>query len=101
MTTQGPIHIDSRARFEILGAILLAMFLSALDQTIVGTALPRIVTDLRGNELYVWVVTIYLLTSTVTGPIYGKISDLVGRRPIAGAVALQHGAHHVRNAVKR
>ncbi len=79
---QGPLHIDSRARFEILGAILLAMFLSALDQTIVGTALPRIVTDLHGNELYVWVVTIYLLTSTVTGPIYGKISDLVGRRPM-------------------
>jgi EmrB/QacA subfamily drug resistance transporter len=78
----GPLHIDQRARFEILGAILLAMFLSALDQTIVGTALPRIVTDLKGNELYVWVVTIYLLTSTVTGPIYGKISDLVGRRPM-------------------
>ncbi len=86
MTTQlqgaGPMHIDQRARFEILGAILLAMFLSALDQTIVGTALPRIVTDLHGNDLYVWVVTIYLLTSTVTGPIYGKISDLFGRRPM-------------------
>ncbi|HET7140925.1 MAG TPA: MDR family MFS transporter [Candidatus Limnocylindria bacterium] len=82
MTTQGGIHIDSRARFEILGAILLAMFLSALDQTIVGTALPRIVSDLKGNDLYVWVVTIYLLTSTVTGPIYGKISDLYGRRPM-------------------
>jgi EmrB/QacA subfamily drug resistance transporter len=82
MTNPGPIQIDQRARFEILGAILLAMFLSALDQTIVGTALPRIVTDLKGNELYVWVVTIYLLTSTVTGPIYGKISDLYGRRPM-------------------
>jgi EmrB/QacA subfamily drug resistance transporter len=78
----GPLHIDQRARFEILGAILLAMFLSALDQTIVGTALPRIVSDLKGNDLYVWVVTIYLLTSTVTGPIYGKISDLLGRRPM-------------------
>lgn len=82
MTNEGPIHIDQRARFEILGAILLAMFLSALDQTVVGTALPVIVTDLHGNELYVWVVTIYLLTSTVTGPIYGKISDLYGRRPM-------------------
>jgi EmrB/QacA subfamily drug resistance transporter len=58
------------------------MFLSALDQTVVGTALPRIVTDLAGNELYVWVVTIYLLTATVSGPIYGKLSDLFGRRPM-------------------
>ena len=67
---------------EILGAVLLTMFLSALDQTIVGTALPRIVTELTGNELYVWVVTIYLLTATVSGPIYGKLSDLFGRRPM-------------------
>ncbi|MGH2386329.1 MAG: MDR family MFS transporter [Candidatus Limnocylindria bacterium] len=77
-----PVHIDHRARMEILGAILLTIFLSALDQTVVGTALPRIVTDLSGNELYVWVVTIYLLTATVTGPIYGKLSDQFGRRPM-------------------
>jgi MFS family permease len=77
-----PVHVDQRARMEILGAILLTMFLSALDQTVVGTALPRIVTDLSGNQLYVWVVTIYLLTATVTGPIYGKLSDQFGRRPM-------------------
>ncbi len=77
-----PIHIDQRARMEILGAILLTMVLSALDQTVVGTALPRIVTDLSGNELYTWVVTVYLLTATVTGPIYGKLSDQFGRRPM-------------------
>lgn len=77
-----PVHIDHRARMEILIAVLLTMFLSALDQTVVGTALPRIVTDLAGNELYVWVVTIYLLTATVSGPIYGKLSDLFGRRPM-------------------
>jgi MFS family permease len=65
---------------QILFAILLGLFLSALDQTIVGTALPRVVTDLSGNELYTWVVTIYLLTSTITGPIYGKLSDQFGRR---------------------
>src|SRR4029077_544071 len=59
-----------------------ALFLFALDQTVVGTALPRIVTDLRGNSLYTWVVTVYLLTSTISGPIYGKLSDLFGRRPI-------------------
>ena len=77
-----PVQMDHRARMEILGAILLTMFLSALDQTIVGTALPRIVTDLNGNALYVWVVTVYLLAATITGPIYGKLSDLFGRRPI-------------------
>jgi EmrB/QacA subfamily drug resistance transporter len=77
-----PVTIDHRARMEILGAILLTVFLSALDQTVVGTALPRIVTDLSGNELYVWVVTVYLLAATVTGPIYGKLSDQFGRRPM-------------------
>jgi EmrB/QacA subfamily drug resistance transporter len=77
-----PVQIDHRARLEILGAILLTMFLSALDQTVVGTALPRIVTELSGNELYVWVVTVYLLAATVTGPIYGKLSDQFGRRPM-------------------
>ncbi len=74
------LHIDPRARFEILFAILLGLFLSALDQTIVGTALPTIVTDLHGNQLYTWVVTIYLLTATITGPIYGKLSDQFGRK---------------------
>ena len=63
-----PVAMSHRARMEILFAILLALFLSALDQTIVGTALPRIVTDLGGNDLYTWVVTIYLLTATITGP---------------------------------
>jgi EmrB/QacA subfamily drug resistance transporter len=77
-----PVSVDRRARFEILAAVLLALFLAALDQTIVGTALPRILTDLRGTELYTWVVTVYLLTSTVTGPLYGKLSDLFGRRPM-------------------
>jgi EmrB/QacA subfamily drug resistance transporter len=77
-----PVEVSRRARNEILVAILLGLFLSALDQTIVGTALPTIVTDLKGNDLYVWVVTIYLITSTVTGPMYGKLSDLFGRKPM-------------------
>ena len=82
-TADGPaIELSPRARLEILGAILLAMFLFALDQTVVGTALPRIVTDLNGNNLYTWVVTVYLLTATISGPVYGKLSDLFGRRPI-------------------
>jgi EmrB/QacA subfamily drug resistance transporter len=76
------IELSRRARFEVLGAILLALLLGALDQTIVGTALPTIVTDLRGNDLYTWVVTIYLLTSTIAVPFYGKLSDYYGRKPL-------------------
>ncbi|HET9481926.1 MAG TPA: MDR family MFS transporter, partial [Candidatus Polarisedimenticolia bacterium] len=76
------LGLSPRAKLEILGAVLLALFLGALDQTIVGTALPRIVTDLGGNEYYTWVVTIYLLTSTITVPFYGKLSDLYGRKPM-------------------
>lgn len=77
----GPIvRVDPQARMQILFAILMTLFLSALDQTIVGTALPTIVTDLQGNDLYTWVVTVYLLTATITGPVYGKLSDQFGRR---------------------
>jgi EmrB/QacA subfamily drug resistance transporter len=76
------LGLSMRAKFEILGAVLLGMFLSALDQTIVGPVLPKIVSDLHGSDFYTWAVTIYLLTSTVTVPIYGKLSDLYGRKPI-------------------
>jgi EmrB/QacA subfamily drug resistance transporter len=75
-------NLSQRQKTEILGAILLALFLFALDQTVVGTALPRISTALNGQSLYAWAFTIYLLTSTITGPIYGKLSDLYCRRPI-------------------
>ena len=71
-----------RAKQGIVVAIMLALFLGALDQTIVGTALPRIITELNGANLYTWVVTIYLLASTVTVPIYGKLSDMYGRKPL-------------------
>jgi EmrB/QacA subfamily drug resistance transporter len=76
------VAIDPRARRQIVAAVMLGLFLAALDQTIVGTALPRIVTDLRGNEIYTWAFTAYLLTATISGPIYGKLSDLFGRRPV-------------------
>ena len=76
------LGLSQRQKLEILGAVLLGLFLVALDQTIVGTALPRIVTDLGGNDLYTWVVTIYLLTSTITVPFYGKLSDIYGRKPM-------------------
>ena len=79
---RAPIELPHRVRMEILFAVLLGILLAALDQTIVGTALPVIVTDLNGNDVYVWAFTAYLLTATVSGPIYGKLSDLYGRRPI-------------------
>ena len=87
------VQLSQRTKLEIYGAILLVLFLFALDQTVVGTALPVIITELGGNDLYVWAVTVYLLTSTISGPIWGKLSDLFGRRPILlGSVALFIGA---------
>jgi EmrB/QacA subfamily drug resistance transporter len=76
------LGLDQRTKFEILGAIMLGLFLGALDQTIVGPVLPTIVTQLHGADLYTWVVTVYLLTSTVSVPIYGKLSDLYGRKQL-------------------
>ncbi|MEV5753351.1 MDR family MFS transporter [Actinoallomurus sp. NPDC052308] len=66
----------------LIVAVLGGMFLAMLDQTIVGTSLPRIVADLRGEDLYTWVVTAYLLTSTITVPLYGRLSDVHGRKPL-------------------
>ncbi|MFD0888251.1 MFS transporter, partial [Streptosporangium algeriense] len=66
----------------LLLAVLGGMFLAMLDQTIVGTALPRITQELGGARLYTWVVTAYLLTSTITVPLYGRLSDVYGRKPL-------------------
>ncbi len=77
-----PVQLPHPVRMRVLGAVMVAVFLSALDQTVVGTALPTIITDLGGNGLYVWAITAYLLTATISGPLYGKISDLFGRRPV-------------------
>src|SRR5205814_7148999 len=66
----------------ILIGVMLGMLLAALDQTVVGTALPRIVANLNGLQHYAWVATAYLLASTVSVPIYGKLSDIYGRKPL-------------------
>jgi MFS family permease len=60
--------------------VLLVMLLASLDQTIVSTAMPRIIADFQGFDRYTWVTTAYMLTSTVFVPIYGKLSDLLGRK---------------------
>jgi EmrB/QacA subfamily drug resistance transporter len=85
----------SRGRLvSVLIGVMLGMLLAALDQTIVGTALPRIVANLGGLEHYAWVATAYLLASTVSIPLYGKLSDIYGRRPffIGGMVIFLVGS---------
>jgi EmrB/QacA subfamily drug resistance transporter len=76
------LGLPIREKLEILFAVMLGLFLGALDQTIVGPALPTVVTQLQGNDIYVWAVTIYLLTSTISVPFWGKLSDLYGRKPM-------------------
>ena len=65
-----------------MAAVMIVFFLSALDNTIVSTAMPRIVAQLQGLDLYAWVTTAYMLTSTVTVPIYGKLNDIYGRKAV-------------------
>src|ERR1700716_2109052 len=68
--------------------VAMALLLAALDQTVVGVAMPRIVSDLHGLELYAWVTTAYLITSTALVPVAGKLGDMFGRKPfmVAGMV---------------
>ncbi|MBV9228414.1 MAG: MFS transporter, partial [Chloroflexi bacterium] len=74
--------MTKKAKTIVTIALMLGMSLAALDTTIVGTALPSIVGKLGGIALYSWVFSIYLLTSTTTVPIYGKLADLYGRKPV-------------------
>ncbi|PRX97114.1 MDR family MFS transporter [Allonocardiopsis opalescens] len=77
-----PAYLSHRQILTVMVGIMSGMMLAALDQSIVGTALPRIVSDLGGLDQLSWVVTAYLLTSTAVVPLWGKISDLYGRRLI-------------------
>jgi EmrB/QacA subfamily drug resistance transporter len=70
-----------RQIMTILGGLLLGMFLAALDQTVVSTAIRTIADDLQGYDLQAWATTAFLITSTITTPLYGKLSDMYGRRP--------------------
>jgi EmrB/QacA subfamily drug resistance transporter len=75
-----PLGLSRRRILLIIGALLLGMLLSSLDQTIVSTALPTIIGDLKGGSHLAWVITAYLLTSTVSTPLWGKLGDLYGRK---------------------
>src|SRR5688572_22540795 len=66
----------------ILAALMMTMMLAAMDNTIVSTAIPQIVGDLGGFSLFSWVFSIYLLVQTITIPLYGKLADMHGRKPI-------------------
>ena len=77
----GQTFTDTERRLT-LGALMIVFLLSALDQTVVSTAMPRIIAELNGLALYSWVTTAYLLTSTVMVPIWGKLGDIYGRKPI-------------------
>ncbi len=73
--------MSHRQIMTILVGLMLGMFLAALDQTIVGTAMPKIANDLHGLNIQAWVTTAYLITSTISTPLYGKLSDIYGRKP--------------------
>src|SRR5690242_9224554 len=80
-TQPRPAQLSHRQILVILSGLLLGMFLAALDQTIVGTSIRTIADDLNGLSLQAWATTAYLITATITTPLYGKLSDLYGRKP--------------------
>ncbi|WP_433828762.1 MDR family MFS transporter [Actinoplanes sp. CA-015351] len=76
-----PVEFTHRQILTILGGLMMGMFLAALDQTIMATATRTIADDLQGFDLQAWATTAFLITSTISTPLYGKLSDIYGRRP--------------------
>src|ERR1700704_4384797 len=76
----GPHNLTKRQLVGTLTALLVTLLVAGLDQTIVGTAMPRINSQLNGFDRYPWVTTAYLLTSTIAVPIFAKLSDIYGRK---------------------
>ncbi|EXX84853.1 MFS transporter, partial [Paenibacillus darwinianus] len=74
-------HLDHRKKLTIMSAVIAAMLFAALNQTIISTALPRIVERLGGMEYYSWVFTVFMLTTSITTILVGKLSDIYGRKP--------------------
>ncbi|BFH69232.1 MAG: MDR family MFS transporter [Paenibacillus dendritiformis] len=87
-------HLSEKRKLTIMIAIMAAMFFSAINQTIIGVAMPRIIAKLGGMDYYTWAITIYLLTSTVATVLVGKLSDIYGRKPfiLAGIALFMLGA---------
>ena len=90
-TTTAPAGVNAPARpsvefthrqiITILGGLMIGMFLAALDQTIMATSTRTIADDLNGFDMQAWATTAFLITSTISTPLYGKLSDIYGRRP--------------------
>ncbi len=74
-------RVPENRRWFALSAVLITLFFSSLDLTAVATAMPTIIGDLKGFSVYAWVFTAYMIASTVTIPVYGKLSDIYGRKP--------------------
>ncbi|WP_232696695.1 MDR family MFS transporter [Brevibacillus daliensis] len=74
-------HLTDKRKGMIMIAILVALFFSAINQTIIGVAMPRIISKLGGMDYYTWAISIYMLTSTVATVLVGKLSDIYGRKP--------------------
>ncbi|WP_290853043.1 MDR family MFS transporter [Gordonia sp. (in: high G+C Gram-positive bacteria)] len=86
---QAPVQMDKKVVYLIFGSLVAAMFLSSLDQSVVGTALPTIVGDLNAVSHEGWIVTSYLVAIAIVMPVYGKVGDLFGRRwPFLIAIAI-------------
>ncbi|WP_336924067.1 MDR family MFS transporter [Aquipuribacter sp. SD81] len=81
-TTSPAPTLSQRQIYAIFGGLIAGMFLAALDQTIVATAIRTIADDLQGLSLQAWSTAAYLITATITTPLYGKLSDLYGRKPL-------------------
>ena len=79
-TAESPVGLSHKQILAILSGLLMGMFLAALDQTIVSTAIRTIADDLHGLSVQAWVTTAYLITSTIATPLYGKLSDIYGRK---------------------
>jgi EmrB/QacA subfamily drug resistance transporter len=82
MTSTAELQLSPAARRRVLAGLMLTMALSAMDTTVVATAIPSIVRDLGGFSLFAWVFSGYVLAQAVTIPIYGKLADLYGRKPV-------------------
>src|SRR5215470_9032431 len=82
VTDQPHVILSKRRRRVVTAGVMLGMFLAALEATVVGTAMPTVIASLGGLDRYSWVFSAYLLASTVTVPVWGRLSDLYGRRPL-------------------
>ena len=82
LEVDAPIELTHREILVVMSGLMLGMLVAALGQTVVATALPTIVGELGGQDQLAWVVSATLLTSTASTPLWGKMSDLYGRRPL-------------------